>query len=85
MGHLVVENMPTVLRRLFPDLPDGLLLLRTPVVATIVKRVVDDDADHIDAMGRIADSESLERVVEQWEPDGSEVLRSDRNENVAGA
>ena len=75
----MAKHMPIVVAGFLENLWHGPSFFRTSVVAAVVKSVVDDDTEHVYAVGGIFVSKSVERLGQQRKPDGRKVLWPDRN------
>ncbi len=61
MGYLIFEYVPSVVVRLFKYLLHCTAFFRSPIIASVVKSVVYDNADDLNVVGRVLGSKCFKR------------------------
>ena len=85
MRDLIAKHVPAILVGFLHYIRHRTTFFGTPVVAPMVKAVVYYDADYFDMVSGIFVPEGIERLGEQGEPDGCEVLGTHWHQHISGS
>ena len=82
---LALKNMPPICLSSAPYFSDRPLPFRSSSVPTVViRRIIDYHSDNINLMASVTAPKSIERIVQQREPNRSKILRFHGNQDITG-
>ena len=84
MRDFCIEYMPLISCCLRIYFSERSSFFWSPIIPTIIERIVYDNTNDINLMTPVPISEICERAIQQWKPNRCKKFRPDRNKDVTG-